>query len=111
MAHAKSILVAYDGSEAGRRGLDAAADLMGYGSVLAVVGIRSSLSENPLAEASRFLSGRHTSAHYVQGNGRTADTVLDTATDVGADVIVVPASDGSLDTLVRRAPCNVLVVR
>jgi nucleotide-binding universal stress UspA family protein len=111
VARAKSILVAYDGSDAGRRALDAAADLMGYGSVLAVVGVRTGLSEDPLAEASRYLSGRHVVARYVQGNGHPAETLLDTAADVHADVIVFGGVDGSLDTLLRRAPCDVLVVR
>ena len=111
MARAKSILVAFDGSEAGRRALDAAADLMGYGSVLAVVGIRTSPSEDPLAEASRYLTGRHVTARYVQGNGHPAETLLDTASDVRADVIVCAGMDGSLDALLRRSPCDVLVVR
>ena len=42
MAHARIILVAYDGSELGRRALDAGSDLMGYGSTLAVVGMPTS---------------------------------------------------------------------
>jgi nucleotide-binding universal stress UspA family protein len=111
MARAKIILVAYDGSEVGRRALDAASDLMAYGSTLAVLSVRSSLSTDPLADASRYLSARHVFARYIDGNGHPAETVLDTAATVGADVIVVGGLDGSLDSVVRRAPCDVLVVR
>ena len=49
MARAKSIIVGYDGSDAGHRALDVAADLVGYGSTLAVVGIPS----DPIAGAAR----------------------------------------------------------
>lgn len=111
MARAKIILVAYDGSEVGRRALDAATDLAGYGSTLAVVGVPNSLSTDPLADASRYLSGRHVFARYIDGDGHPAETVLDTAESVGADVIVVGGLNGSLDSVVRRAPCDVLVVR
>jgi nucleotide-binding universal stress UspA family protein len=37
MARSRRIMVGYDGSAAGRRALAAAADLVGYGSTLAVV--------------------------------------------------------------------------
>jgi nucleotide-binding universal stress UspA family protein len=111
MARAKSILVAYDGSEAGRRALDAATDMMGYGSLLAVFGIRSTLSPDPLADASRYLSRRHVFARYIDGDGRQADTIADTAVAIGADVIVVAGLNGSLANLLHRAPCDVLVVR
>lgn len=111
MAHAKRILVGYDGSEAGRRALDAAAGLMGYGSTLAVVGVTTTLSPDPLADASRYLSGRHVFARYVDGDGDPAETILSTAGDVQADVIVVAALNGLRDSVLRRAPCDVLVVR
>ena len=111
MARATSILVAYDGSDVGRRALDAAADLVVYGSTLAVVGVPTSLSQDPLAEASRYLSRRHVFARYIDGNGHPVQTVLDTASSVGADVIVVGGLEGSLDSVVRRASCDVLVVR
>jgi nucleotide-binding universal stress UspA family protein len=107
VSRAKSILVAFDGSEAGIRALDAAAELMGYGSTLAVVGA----GEPRLAEASRHLSGRHLYARYIPGNGHPAATILATAAEVDADVIVVAALSNSLGHVVRRAPCDVLVVR
>jgi nucleotide-binding universal stress UspA family protein len=111
MSVAKSILVAYDGSEAGRRALDAAAEMMGYGSTLAVVGATTTLSPDPLADASRYLSGRHVFARYIDGDGHPAETVLSTAAEVGADVIVLAALNGSLESVISRAPCDVLVVR
>ena len=111
MARAKFILVAYDGSEVGRRALDAAVDLMVYGSTLAVVGVRTSVSDDPLADAVRHLSSCHVFARYIDGDGPAAETLLDTAVNVGADVIVVGGLNGSLDSVVRRAPCDVLVVR
>ena len=106
VSRAKSILVAYDGSENGCRVLDAAAELMGYGSTLAVVG-----GAPTLAAASRHLSGRHLFARYIDGDGPPSETVLETAADVAADVIVVDAKSGSMETVVRCAPCDVLVVR
>ena len=111
MARAKSILVAYDGSDAGRRALDAAADLIVYGSTLAVVGIQAAGSSDPLADASRYLSGRHVFARYIDADGHAAETVLETAATLGADVIVVAGMNGSVETVVRSAPCDVLVVR
>ena len=111
MGHAKSILVAYDGSDAGRRALDAAAELIAYGSTLAVVGIQTGRSSDPLAEASRYLSGRHVFARYIDADGHPAETVLEAAATLGADVIVVAGANGSLETVVRRAPCDVFVVR
>ena len=111
MQHAKSILAAYDGSEPERRVLDAAAGLMGYGSILAVVGVAAPASNNPLVAASRYLSGKHVFASYINGNGHPAQTVLDAAVKLGTDVIVVSARNDALESVVRDAPCDVLVVR
>jgi nucleotide-binding universal stress UspA family protein len=110
MGGAKGILVAYDGSEAGRRALDAAADLVGYGSTLAVVGICTG-SDEPLGDASRYLSGRHVFARYIDAQGRPAEAVLEKAAELSADIIVVANLNGSLEHVVSHAPCNVLVVR
>jgi nucleotide-binding universal stress UspA family protein len=111
MSSSRRILVAYDDSEAGRRALDAAEGLMGYGSTLAVVGVTTTDSPDPLAAASRYLRGRHVFARYIDGEGHPAEKVLSVAGDLQADVIVVTALDGSLDSVIRRAPCDVLVVR
>jgi nucleotide-binding universal stress UspA family protein len=108
---AKNILVAYDGTDAARRALDAAADLMGYGSLLSVVGVPSALSPAPLAEASRHLSGRHVFARYLERDGAPAETVLDAAAEVGADIIVLGSPNGLSERVLRHADCDVLVVR
>ena len=111
MSRSKKILVAYDGSEGAQRALDAAAELMGYGSTLAVVGATTTLSTDPLADAWRYLSDRHVLATYINGNGNPAETVLSTAGEVGADLIVLAAVNGSLESVISRARCDVLVVR
>jgi nucleotide-binding universal stress UspA family protein len=111
MARAKSILVAYDGSDAGRRALDAAVEQVGYGSTLAVVGISNTLAREPLGDASRYLSGRHVFARYIDGTGRPEESVLESATEIGADMIVVAGLNGSFEGVIDRAPCDVLVVR
>lgn len=111
VGRAKSILVAYDGSEAGRRALDAAAELIGYGSTLAVVGIRDGRSEEPLGDASRYLSSRHVFARYIDADGHPVQSVLEKAAEISADVIVVPNLNGRLERVIRSAPCDVLVVR
>jgi nucleotide-binding universal stress UspA family protein len=101
MARARSILVVYDGSGAGRRALEAAADLAGYGSTLDVIASDGS----HLARARHHLTGRHTVARYL---GARAD-VVQAAWELGTDLIVV-ARDGSLD-VAGQAPCDVLLVR
>jgi nucleotide-binding universal stress UspA family protein len=111
MARAKSIIVAYDGSDAGRRALDAAVDQIGYGSTLAVVGIPSVRSPEPLSDASRYLSRRHVFARYVDGTGHPGESVLDEAVGIDADLIVVANLNGSSDMVIRGAACDVLVVR
>jgi nucleotide-binding universal stress UspA family protein len=111
VSRSKKILVAYDGSEGAQRALDAAAELMGYGSTLAVVGAATTLSTDPLADAWRHLSDRHVLATYLNGNGNPAETVLSTAGEVGADLIVLAAANGWLERVINRAPCDVLVVR
>jgi nucleotide-binding universal stress UspA family protein len=110
VSRAKNILVAYDGSDAGRRALDAAAELMAYGSTLAVVGV-TSRSTDALADASRYLTRKHVFARYIDGDGHAAETVVDAGTELRADVIVVAALNGALEGVLRQAPCNVLVVR
>ncbi|HKH32470.1 MAG TPA: universal stress protein [Gaiellaceae bacterium] len=111
MGRSKKILLAYDGSEAGRRALDAAAEMMGYGSTLAVVGAAKTRSTDPLGDAWRYLSDRQVLARFINGNGHPAETVLNTAVEIGADVIVIAALNGSTESVIQRAPCDVLVVR
>jgi nucleotide-binding universal stress UspA family protein len=119
-AQPRRILVGYDGSEASQRALDAAADLVGYGSSLAVVHVRpAGTRDNGTVEHARErLLQRQVTARYLQPFGDPARQIVEAALTVGADLIVVgrrnalervfpSVSAGVLD----RAPCNVLVVR
>lgn len=124
-ARAKNIVVGYDGSEAARRALDRAADLVdGYGSTLAVVSVADrdvSGTERLLAEARDRLLARQVSARYLDPVGEPADTLVETAAELDADLLVVGRREhnalqrlvlGSVSSRVlHRASCDVLVVR
>ena len=125
-ARAKSIVVGYDGSEAARRALDRAADLVdGYGSTLAVVTVTGRDEDDAttatLDDARERLLARHVTASYVEQVGEPADGLVEAATSRGADLLVVGRRDhGALERLVlgsvstkvlHGAPCDVLVVR
>lgn len=122
-AQPRNIVVGYDGSDASRRALDAAADLAGYGSRLAVVSVAPHpVSENggPLADARERLLRRHVEARYLEPFGEPAEALVATARELEADLVVVGRRKSSLQRLVlgsvsakvvRRAPCDVLVVR
>jgi nucleotide-binding universal stress UspA family protein len=123
-ARAKRLLVAYDGTDAARRALDTAASLVGYGSMLAVASVTHEGSHTAnilLSEARERLLQRHVPATYLPLLGDPAEELLDAAADVAADLVVIGkrshnggarAALGSVsDDVVRRAPCDVLVVR
>jgi nucleotide-binding universal stress UspA family protein len=120
-AQPRRIVVAYDGSEASRRALDAAADLAGYGSTLSVVTVRNGEVDAGVArEAREHLQQRHVQAAYHEPVGEAAELIVEAAQGVGADLVVVGRRDrrplrsllGSVSSrVVRRAPCDVLVVR
>jgi nucleotide-binding universal stress UspA family protein len=122
-ARARNILVGYDGSEAAVRALDAAADLAGYGSTLAVVSVgreRRPGGPRPLADARERLLRRQVTARYLEPVGDPAATLVETAYELEADLVVVGRRKSALQRLVlgsvsakvvRRAPCDVLVVR
>lgn len=113
MGRPKSILIAYDGSEAGRRALDAAADLVGYASTVAVVAVSGDRgpADDPLSKARHHLSSRHVFARYVYADGHPVERLLETADEIGADLVVLGGANGVTEAVVRRAPCDVLVVR
>lgn len=117
----RKILVGYDGSEASGRALDAAADLVGYGSTLSVVTVQNGvLGRSVSAGARAQLQGRHVEAHYHEPSGEPAEQLVEAARELGADLVVVGRRErlslrgllGSVSsTVVRRAGCDVLVVR
>ncbi len=125
-ARAKNIVVGYDGSDAARRALDRAADLVnGYGSTLAVVSVAQGdargEAETLIDEARERLHARQVTARYLEPVGEPAELLVETADDLGADLLVVGRRDyGALQRLVlgsvsskvvHRATCDVLVVR
>ena len=104
-ARPRKIMVGYDGSDASRRALDAAADLVGYGSTLSVVTVNSRVTGDAHAQ----LLVRNVEARYHETTGEPAEQLVEKATELGADLIVVGGSASS--GVVRHATCDVLVVR
>lgn len=112
-------MVAYDGSESATRALDTAADLTGYGSTLAVVTVVGAGAEQVATTSAReLLQRRHVEARYHEVTGEPAEQLVKTAFELRADLIVVGRRSslrrllGSVSTrVVRRAHCDVLVVR
>lgn len=118
-AAARNILVGYDGTDSGRRALAAAADLAGYASTVSVAAIASGngATVEPsvlLGEARDELVRRHVLGRYLDSNGDPADVLVETARELGADLVVVGRSSGSRPsvsaTVGHRAPCDVLIV-
>ena len=116
----RQILVGFDGSEASQRALDVAADLVGYGSTLAVVHVRrvGSPPDRTVDLAREYLLRRHLTARYLEACGHPAKEIVAAARAVSADLVVVGRKNalervlGSVSgSVVRRAPCDVLVVR
>lgn len=121
-AQARRILVGVDGSDAAMRALDAAVQLTGYGSTLTVVNVASD-GEPPgsvLSDARRRVHSRQLTAWYLQRVGDPAGELLDAASEVDAELVVVgrhaervddePASGSVSATVIERARCDVLVV-
>ena len=123
---ARSIVVAYDGSEVADRALDAAADLAGYGSSITVVHVLPEQDikahrNGVLDRARRRLVRRQIAARYLEPEGDADRTLLETVQSLGADMVVVGRRErnalrrlwlGSVSArVVRRAQCDVLVVR
>ena len=120
-SQAKTIVVGYDGTEGARRALEAAAQLIGYGSTLTVVSVRSGDAPEPqdvLAEARAWLLDRLVTATYIRRRGDAAGELVAAATELEADLVVVgrrgvdgePAPGSVSVEIVRRADCDVLVV-
>ena len=122
-AQPKRIIVGYDATEGAHRALEAAAHLMGYGSALTVVTVApegNSGGHNVLAKAREFLLDRLVTATYVERLGEPAEELVQAATELGVDLVVVGRRGGGDDArhepgsvsadVVRLAPCDVLVV-
>ena len=115
----RSIVVAYDDSDASGRALDAAADLVGYATSLSVVHVRTAdmPGDRPVESAREHLLRRRVTARYVERVGRAAEEVVAAAREIGADLLVVGSRNSEGDDLgstsssiLRSAPCDVLVV-
>jgi nucleotide-binding universal stress UspA family protein len=121
-AQPRRILVAFDGSDAAWRALDAAIRLTGYGSTLTVATVAPEGHTPParLDDVRERVHARGLTAAYVQRAGDPAEELLRAAEELGAELLVVGRSGaergdaepaGSVSaTLVRRARCDVLVV-
>jgi len=122
-AQPKRIIVGFDGTEGAQRALEAAIQVMGYGSTLTVVTVGregNSGGRDVLAGAREWLLSRLVTATYVHRIGDPADELVSAASELGTDLVVVGRRGGedgarhepgsvSAD-VVRRAPCDVLVV-
>jgi nucleotide-binding universal stress UspA family protein len=105
----RRILVGYDGSESGRRALDAAADLLAYGSTLTV--ITPNGSSGLEGEARERLLSRHVTAFYAARPGDLAEELLDAVRELAVDLVIVPGDRPAGPAAVDGAPCDVLLVR
>ena len=129
-----TILVAYDGSPEAERALRHAADLVGRGGSVAVVNVipvqavsarletvsaeQRAEQHHLLEEARSVLARRRVGMTPLTAVGDPATEIRAAAEKTGAEVIVVGRKNdrlrlihGSVSTrLVRRAPCDVLIV-
>jgi nucleotide-binding universal stress UspA family protein len=122
-AQPRKIVVGVDDSEPSDRALERAADLAGYGSTLTVVSVTRDgdhYAAGPLENARERLIRRHVTATYLQPVGDPAAELVEAARELEADLVVLGRRSRSLrrlvlgsvsDAVVRRAPCDVLVVR
>jgi nucleotide-binding universal stress UspA family protein len=111
-------MVGYDGSESSVRALDVAAGLAGYGSSLAVVSVGTGKSADlATAQARAQLHRRLVQAGYHETSGEPARQLVKKARELGADLVVIgrrksnPLLGSVSSKVVRRAGCDVLVVR
>jgi nucleotide-binding universal stress UspA family protein len=124
VAHARRIVVGFDGSAPALRALDVAAGLVGYGSTLAVVSVADSEENGAasrLAVARERLLRSQVPATYVRRVGEPAEELVGAAQDLEADLVVIGSRGGAREEgaelgsvsgeVVRRAHCDVLVVR
>ena len=131
----RTLILAYDGSDPARRALEHAAGLVGRGGTVSVVNVvevqavssrletvseqQRAAQDQLLHEAETVLAGHGVRAELVRAAGNPATEVAAAAEAVGADMIVVGRHSRTaphllhrsvVGTLVRSAPCDVLVV-
>jgi len=112
-AQARTILVAYDGTDVAGRALAAAARAAGYGSTLTVLGVAGNgdSGRTLLADARERLLRLQTPARYLD----SSEPPEQVARDLSADLLVIGRAPGgeqaaALHALVRGASCDLLVV-
>jgi nucleotide-binding universal stress UspA family protein len=134
-----TIVLGYDDTEASRRALARAVQLVkAFGSKLVVTSVApvntpaTARSAGPdpvdspaehaaeLAAARRQLESDGVAADYVEAIGHPAESIISVATDRGADMIVVGTREGGLlerllgmsdsDSVAHHAHCDVLIV-
>jgi nucleotide-binding universal stress UspA family protein len=117
-ARPRKIMVGYDGSDAAGRALDVAAALAGYGSTLAVVTIHTSEPDGSVTAGARDrLQQRLVQAGYHEATGEPAKQLVQKARELDADLLVIgrrkgrPLLGSVSSKVIRRASCDVLVVR
>jgi nucleotide-binding universal stress UspA family protein len=115
MVTARNILVGYDGTDAGRRALAAAADLAGYACTVSVAAISSGNGAAVetsvlLGEAREELLRRHVLGRYLDSSGNPAEVLVEKARELRADIVVVGRDASGSATVGRHAPCDVLIV-
>jgi nucleotide-binding universal stress UspA family protein len=117
---AQTIVVGFDGSDGAKRALERAADLVGYGTSLAVVNVVppswQSNGHQLLDEARIRLNARYLTARTLERVGDPTAELLEAARELHADLLVIGDGkkpfDGSVGArLIHEAPCDVLVVR
>lgn len=133
----KRILIGYDGTEPSRRALVRAAEIAGYASSVTLVNVAPPLrphvqngipdpralneGKRLLEEARAELARRHVRADVVEPIGDPAEGLVETARELGSDLIIVGTHDRGLvgkllhgsvsEAVSREAPCDVMVVR
>ena len=110
----RRIVVGYDGSEGATRALTAAADLVGYGSTLAVVTVHAGeIDDSKGAGARELLQRRHVTARYHDARGDASERLVEKARELDADLLVIGRQHHEVTSsrVVGSASCDVLVVR
>jgi len=122
-AQPKRILIGFDGTPGARRALETAVELLGYGSSLTVVSVGRDGERHARAvldDAHDLLLARLVTAEYMERIGDPAQELVAVASELDADLVVVGRRGGPEEQrvepgsvsadVVRRAPCDVLVV-